>query len=355
MKAPSKKLFAITLTSLFVLTSLLQACDASKKQKKTTPLFVEAIVIQPVIWQPQIEATGTLKAEQGIMVKTEVAGKVSQIFFKPGQIVEKNTPLIQLNPDILKAQKSAAEANLTLKKMDFERFQALRKKEVASAMEYDKATAEYQSAQAAVAKANAELEQTLIRAPFGGQLGLNLVDLGDYVTPGTSVVSLQDTDPMYLDFYVPEVYLGKLKLGNTLQLKVEAYKDRIFKGKLSALNNQVDAETRMLEVRAEIPNTERLLLPGMFAEITLLLGERKPVIMIPKIALVATENGNMVYLISNQIAKKIPVITGEGDENHILVKEGLKAGDQIVTAGQLKLKEGVPVVVDNPNQNKKIP
>jgi membrane fusion protein (multidrug efflux system) len=319
---------------------------------KMPPTFVEAITVKPSSHQDQVSVTGSMIAIPGIIVKPEISGRITKIFFKSGDTVTAGTPLIEINSDLIKAQLMGARARSRLALTQFKRFTELRKTRAVSRTEFDKAQADYSSAQAEVDRIQAQLNQANIVAPFSGKLGLSQVSVGDYVNAGQSIVTLQTTDPLKVDFSIPEVYLSKVAVGQTVLLRTDAYPKEIFTGKVEAIESLINQNNRTLNVRANVPNKNAKLLPGAFVETTLQLSLQKSLIMIPQTAIVYAPEGNYVFKVVKGKAVKAAVILGERDSDNIVVKSGVKTNDVIIIAGQLKVIEGAPVVVTE-NKNPK--
>lgn len=309
------------------------------------PAFVEAITAQPTSRQDQVAATGTLIAIPGIVVKPEISGRITKIYFKSGDSIVAGAPLIEINTDILKAQLAKAQAQAQLTRLQFARFSKLYKTHDISKADFDKAQADYNSAQAQVENVQAQLRQANITTPFTGKLGLSQINIGDYVNAGQNIVNLQSLDPLKVDFSVPEAYLSKVAVGQTVLLKTDAYPEETFVGKVEAIESLINDNNRTLNIRANIPNKDGKLLPGAFVETTLQLALQQNLIIIPQTAVVYAPEGNYVFKVINGKAKKAAVILGTLDNKKVVIKSGIKAGDVIVTAGQLKIHEGAPVVV----------
>lgn len=310
------------------------------------PPMVQAETVKMQPWQQKVQATGSLAARQGIVVKPEIAGRVTFIYFKSGQDVQQGTPLLQLNQSILKSQLALNQANLALRKDQFQRAIALYQEKAMAKADYDTAKANLDSAQAQVDQAAAQLKQTDIVAPFSGKLGLRQVSIGDFVSSGQSIVNLQSLDPIIVNFSVPEIYLNKLASGDTVHIHSDAYQKKVFTGTVYAYDSIIDPDTRTLSVRASVPNPGEKLLPGAFVEVTLLLGKPENLITVPQTALVASINGTSVYKVVNGKAVETPVVVGTLENNLATIKSGLKAGDVVVTDGQNKIQENnSPIVV----------
>ncbi|MFU8797141.1 MAG: efflux RND transporter periplasmic adaptor subunit [Gammaproteobacteria bacterium] len=310
------------------------------------PAPVEVFTVEQQSWQPELKATGTLTASRGVMLRAEITGRITKILFTPGQLVDAGVPLVQLNPAILQAQLDSAKAQLTLSELNHQRMMVLFKKNTIAKADLDKSEATLKSDQAQVNRMQAYLDQTLIKAPFEGRAGLNLVHLGDYVAAGQDLVSLQDLDPIRADFSVPEAYAGKIAVGQTVQVKTALYPGQIFTGKLAEIDSVISSTTRTLAVRAHIPNKEHKLLPGAFVDIALFWGEKQNVFFVPQTAIVFDATGNYVYKIIDKKAVKTIIKLDVRNGDRVMVKEGLKIGDSIITSGQNKLHDGTAVVLE---------
>lgn len=338
----------ILLLALFgcCLSFLTLEVGIAKDKEKIPPAFVETVRVALTGEQPKVFATGNVVANPGIIVRPEVAGRITKVFFKPGEKVVVGTPLIEINPDIIKAQLARNQVDLQLKHLSYERSRQLYTTHTVSKEEYDNALAALNSAKELVEEMNARLRQTLLVASFSGRVGINLVNLGDYVNAGQDIVSLQALDPIYVDFSIPEIYVHKVNANQEISVTSESSPNEVFKGKVFAVDPLVDAKTRSVKVRALIPNPEEKLLPGTFVEVALVIGEQKQMVKIPQTAVVYDAAGNYVYKVINGHAKKTAVVLGERDGANILVKQGLVVGDTIVTAGQLRIAmDGAMVVV----------
>lgn len=337
---------------IFFITTLCYAglTTAKKAMPKMPPAFVEAVTVKPSSHQDQISATGSLVSIPGITVKPEISGRVTQIFFKSGDTVTAGSPLIQLNTDLIKAELAGAQAQARLHQTQFKRFTELHKTHDVSKAEFEKVQAEYNSARAEVERIQAHLRQANIVAPFAGKLGLSQVSIGDYINAGQNIVTLQSIDPLKVDFSIPESYLSKVAVGQTVLLHTDAYPEETFTGTVEAIESLINQSNRTLSIRANVPNKNGKLLPGTFVETTLQLAMQKQLIMIPQTAVVYTPEGNYVFKVVNHKAVKAAVVLGERDSDNIVIKSGIRINDVIVIAGQLKIQEGAQVVV---TENKK--
>lgn len=352
----------IMLKKTFIFSVLLSAISfsditlaAQAKKPAMPPAVVEAAIVQPTSDQQKIVATGTVTAVPGIVVRAEASGRITNIFFKPGDDVVAGAPLVEINPDPLKADLEQAQANEKLAQLNFDRYAKLYATHVVSKADYDQYSANLTSAKANVDLAKANLRETAIVAAFSGRLGLNLVNLGDYVSVGQDIVNLQSLTPIYVDFAMPEVYTSKIAAGQKVYAHSDAYPNETFEGEVSAYDPLVNATNRSINVRALIPNKEKKLLPGGFVEVTALVGSPQKVISIPQTAVVYAPEGNYVYKVVKDHAVKVPVTLGKRDQQNIIIEQGLVGGEQIVTSGQLKIAgDGSQVVVITPKMAKEI-
>ena len=313
-------------------------------------------------WQSRLPAIGTLKAFQGVDLTTEVQGTVKEVLFQSGETVTLGQPLLQLDSSVERAILATAEASRALARVEYQRGQDLIRRQAISKSEFDRLNAELLKAEASVAQLKAELDKKRILAPFAGTIGIRQVDTGDYLSPGTPFATQQDLSRLYEDFFLPEQEYPRLAIGQRVRLSVAAYPDAVFEGAISALNPKVEETTRNVQVRAMLANPDNRLLPGMFANIDVLLPGEKPQIVVPETAITYTLYGNSVYVINEQkdaqgavvkdsqgraqlVVERRFVETGERRDGQVLVLKGLKAGEQVVTAGQLKLDNGAHVAI----------
>lgn len=332
--------------TILLILILCFACTGCGNRGGMPPVAIEAATAKAQNWQAEILAIGTLSANQGVIIKPETSGRITAIYFHSGDQVKANGPLLQINPDIIKAQLAAAEARVTFSKANYNRIQTLFKKHVSSQSDLDTAFSSYQADAAAVSQYQAMLDQTLVRSPFEGRLGLRLVNLGDYVSMGQSITNIQDIDPLRVDFSIPEIYLSQIALGDEVLVYSQDFPHEVFHGKVYALDSSIDPNTRSLGVRAIVPNKDQKLLPGAFVEIKLLTGKVKQVVTIPEIALGNDAEGSYVYKIKDNMASKTKVVAGEHKNNQVVILDGLKTGDQVVAAGMFKIAtDQAPIII----------
>ncbi|MDE2407437.1 MAG: efflux RND transporter periplasmic adaptor subunit [Xanthomonadaceae bacterium] len=317
-------------------------------------------------WNAGGEAVGTLVAINGTNVTTEAGGVVRQISFDSGQPVSAGTVLVRLNTANEDATLKALETSARLADVQAQRWQALGKDKLVSLDDVQTRTAAAANARAQVEAQRALIAQKTIRAPFSGVLGIRQINLGQYIAPGAAIVSLQQLDPVYVDFTLPEQMIGQLGAGNTVQATVDAVPGQAFEGKITAVEPQVDASTRNFKARASLHNPEGKLRPGSFAKISFGLGVASEVVVIPQTAVSFNPYGNAVFVITAEkrkpgetdatgkpltgeklVVNQRFIKTGTTRGDLIAVTDGLKPGERVVTAGLLKLRNGSEVTIDN--------
>ena len=325
-------------------------------------ISVSAARAETLNWQSRLPAIGTLKAFQGVDLTAEVQGTVKEVLFQSGEKVALGQPLLQLDSEVERAILATAEAVRALARVEYQRGQDLIKRQAISKSEFDRLNAELLKAEASVTQLKAELDKKRILAPFAGTIGIRQVDVGDYLSPGTSFATLQDLSRLYVDFFLPEQAYPQLAIGQRVSLSVAAYPGEVFEGEISALNPKVEETTRNVQVRAMLANPDSKLLPGMFANLDVLLPGDKPQVVVPETAITYTLYGNSVYVIGEKkddqgqvvkddqgqtqlVVERRFVETGERRDGQVLIRKGLQAGEQVVTAGQLKLDNGAHVKV----------
>jgi membrane fusion protein (multidrug efflux system) len=321
------------------------------------PQTVSTTVAEESSWQPTIEAVGTLSASRQAALGAEVGGLVTAIHFESGQHVKAGQPLVELNPAPLKAQLAQLEAQAGLAAVNLKRDQAQLKVQAISQAVVDTDVATLKSMQAQVAAQKALIAQKTIVAPFSGQLGIRQVNLGQYLAPGTAVVTLQNLDPMEVDFSVPQSQIDLIRVGMKAQVESSAVPGNVFNATVTAIEPQIDTATRNLKVRARVPNPKNVLLPGVFATVRLSQGKPRDYITLPNAAVAYNPYGATVYIVKKngggangkpgQSVEQRFVTTGPTRGDQVAILSGVKAGDVVVTAGQLKLRNGSPVLINN--------
>jgi membrane fusion protein (multidrug efflux system) len=315
------------------------------------PAVVTTTQVVEQSWRPTLQAVGSVVAVQGITVANEVPGLVREILFESGQPVEAGDVLLQLDDAVDQAELRGLEASLALSELRYQRAARLIKDRSVSQSDVDTARAELTSAQALVASQRALLAKKVVRAPFSGMLGLRAVSLGQYLPAGSEIVPLQALDTVFVDFSLPERQLGSVPIGQSVAVRVDAHPDQVQRGEVIAINPGVDAVTRMVRLRASLPNPERLLRPGMFAKVSLDLGRSDSVLTLPRVAITYAPYGDAVFLLLQQdgtaTVQQRQVQTGAVIDDRVVIEGGLAAGDRVVLTGQVKLRNGMAVQVDN--------
>jgi membrane fusion protein (multidrug efflux system) len=315
------------------------------------PATVAAAEVQVESWQPHLQAVGSLVANQGILVTTEVAGKVSEIRFESGQQVEVGTLLLQLDDSIDRAELEGIVAERRLAEMQFKRREELVEKKTISRSDYDEARLRLDNAAAQLATKQAQIAKKRITAPFSGLLGIRQVDLGEYLQPGAAIVPLQQLDPLFVDYALPERHLDQVSVGQAVEIEVQAFPGEVFTGRISALNPGIDPGTRSLRIRATLENPQSRLRPGMFAQVRTVLPQRSGVLTLPRTAITYNPYGDSVFVIlegeTGAMVQRRQVETGGVRDGRVEIVAGLEAGARVVIAGQVKLRNDQSVVVDN--------
>ncbi|MBS0289596.1 MAG: efflux RND transporter periplasmic adaptor subunit [Proteobacteria bacterium] len=320
----------------------------SYMQKQGAPaVAVSTIKAQQSPWQPQINASGSLRAVKGVDVTTEIAGLVRSIQFKPGANVKKDDLLVVLNDDAEIAQLRVLIASAEIAKTTFERDKAQFEVHAVSQQTLDNDAASLKGAKAQVDQQQAIVDKKIIRAPFNGRLGISNVNPGQYLNPGDKIVTLQSLNPIYLDFYIPQQNLKQLRIGQPVVMTTDSYPGQKFTGKISTINPIIDTATRNIQVEALINNPQKILLPGMFASVEIATGKPEKHLTLPQTAISYNPYGEIAYIVKEGKAQQTFVTTGDKRGDQVTVLKGLKEGDEVVTSGQLKLKNGSAVTINN--------
>lgn len=307
------------------------------------PITVETarVQVQPLV--ESIRAVGSLLPDEAVTVTTEIAGRIERIAFREGQRVAAGDLLVQLDASVLKAELARSRSELTLSRANNERFAKLAREGMASPRSRDEALAALQAAEAGIALAEARLAKTTIRAPLSGVVGLRSVSAGAYVEPGQAIVELADTDPMKLDFRVPELALPALRNGQQVNVTIDALPGRRFKGTVYAIDPIVEVGGRAIRLRARIPNPKGELAPGLFARVEIVVDRRERAVLIPDSAVFARGDKRYVYRVVDGKARLTEIGLGVRRPGRVEVLAGLSEGDTVVTAGHQQLRDQVPV------------
>ena len=323
------------------------ACPAAVAQDAKEAVAVEAAKVVAAPLSEQVTAIGTLLSNEAVTVSSEIPGRLKEIHFQEGQPVEKGAPLFTLDDSVYRAQLADAEAKLKLAEQTHQRASQLFKNKYATAQSVDEATSSLAVNTATVELARVQLGKARIVAPFSGIVGLRHVSAGEYITSGQALVNLEAIDPVKADFRVPERFLPAIRVGQIIRIKVDAYPDDIFEGKVYAIDPRLDVAGRSLLVRALVPNKDQRLRPGLFARVTVLLQLKEDALSVPEQAIVPQGDAQYVFKIVNGKVTLTKVVTGTRREGRVEIVDGLSAGDQVVTAGQLKIRDGSAVSIVN--------
>ena len=322
-----------------------------------TPQTVSAAKAESSDWQPTIDAVGSLRAVRGADLSLEVPGVVEEILFQSGDEVQAGQILLRLRAEDEIAKLQSLEATAQLAQITYDRDVKQLKARAISQAVVDNDEANLRNAKAQVAQQKAIVDKKTLRAPFAGRLGLRQVDLGQFLSAGTVIATLQSLDPIFVDFLLPQQAVAQLTVGAKVEAKVDAFPDRVFTGKITAINPKIETASRNIQVRATLPNADQKLLPGMFATVQLETGAAQRLITLPQTAVSYNPYGSLVYLVDDKgkgadgkpqlTARQVFVTTGATRGDQVAILKGVAEGDMVVTSGQIKLRNGVPVVVDN--------
>ena len=310
---------------------------------QAVPVEAAKVVAAPL--SEQVTAVGTLLSDESVTVSAEIPGRLKEIHFTEGQPVEKGAPLFTLDDSVYRAQLADAEAKLKLAEQTYERTSKLFSSKYATAQSADEAVSNLAVTKAAVELAKVQLEKTRIVAPFSGIVGLRQVSVGEYITAGRALVNLEAIDPVKADFRVPEKFLPAIKVGQSIRIGVDAFPGDTFDGKVYAIDPRIDVAGRSLLVRAKVPNEDQRLRPGLFARVTVLLKLKEDALTVPEQAIVPQGDSQYVFKIDDGKAKLTKVTVGMRRSGRVEILSGLSADDQVVTAGQLKLRDGAQVSI----------
>jgi len=354
----------ILLIAVLAFGKFLQIKKLIASAPKPAAQVVTATKVQGAEWQPQLTSVGTLSPVRGVDVTTEIAGLVREVRFKSGDEVKAGQVLIEMNADSDIAQLRALQANADLANTTLKRDKLQLQAQAISQAQVDADEADLKAKLALAAQQKALVDKKTIRAPFAGKLGITAVNPGQYLNPGDKLVTLQTIDTVYVDFFVPQKQLASLSIGQKMNLTSDSYPGVGFAAKVTSISPKIDAATRNVQVQATVPNAKRQLLPGMFANVSLDQGELKKYLTLPQTAITYNPYGSTVFLLAPPpadskdalkddkgqaylVAQQVFVTTGPTRGDQVAILSGLKEGQTVVTSGQLKLKNGTPVIIDN--------
>ena len=304
---------------------------------------VETVRVASSVFVDDVAAVGSLKSNESVVLRPEIAGRIAAIHLREGMPAAKGAVLVALDASTQAAELRQAEANLALSQANHRRTEELYEKKFVSARARDEAGANLKVLEAAVALAQARLQKTQIRAPFAGIVGIRNVSVGDYVKEGQELVNIEDIGALKADFRLPESYLSRLRKGQSVEVSTDAMPGQTFKGTLDAIDPLLDASGRAISLRARLENPDLKLRPGMFVRVRLAFGGERQGLAVPEEALVPAGDDNFVFRVVEGKAQRVMVKVGQRRDATVEITEGLKAGDEVVSAGQLKLRDGVPV------------
>jgi membrane fusion protein (multidrug efflux system) len=320
------------------------------------PQAVTSATVESAEWVPTTSAVASLVAVRGVTLGAELPGTVREILFESGAAVRKGQVLVRLDTSAEQAQLDAARAEASLAKLALERARRLRRGEANSQADLDAAEARAKQADAAVSSLRATVAKKTLRAPFDGRISIRQVELGQVLSPGTPVASLQAVSPIHADFWLPQQALAELDAGRPVRMRTDAFPDAEWTGEVTTVNPEVDPSTRNVRVRATLPNDDGRLRPGMFANVEVLSDETREVLTVPATAVMFAPYGDSVFAIEEQegpsgettaVARQRFVRTGERRGDLVVVTSGLEAGERVVSSGAFKLRNGTAVVVDD--------
>ncbi len=322
--------------------------------QKAPPSVVSVIEARELTWQPALHAVGSFSAVQGIVVSAQLDGAITRIAFESGAAVKAGDLLVQQDISTEEALLASAEAGETLAKLSLDRSKDLRAQGTNAQAELDSAVAAFRQAQANVASLKATIEKKTIRAPFAGRAGIRQVNLGEFLRSGDAIVQLQALDPIYIDFALPQQNTSQVAPGQSVHVTVDAYPGEVFPGAVNALNPKIDDATRNFQIQATLNNAGGRLRPGMFGSVEVELPVSEKVVTVPLSSIVYNPYGNAVYVVEDNrkqggdlTVRQQFVQTGANRGDQVAIIKGVKTGDVVVTAGQLKLRNGASIVINN--------
>ena len=345
---------------LFVILAAIKAMQIRKMMAMPMvmpPTTVSSVQVKQDDWPPIFSSIGTVSAVQGATVSAELAGTVAEVKFENGGLAKKGDVLVRLDASSEEAQLKSSEADLDLARSDLARARDLAGRNVVSKAELDAAESKFKQKEGVVNNMRSMISKKEVLAPFDGQLGIRQVNVGQMITAGQQVVSLQALDPLYVDFALPQQDLPKLSPGLEVRVHTDVVPGRDFPGKLTALNSSVDPITRNVTVQATIENKDRALRPGMFTKIDVLLPDKQKTLVVPGTAVSYAPYGDSVFVIEkkkdektgkeSQVLRQQFVRVGEARGDFVSITKGLEDGQEIVSTGVFKLRNGMPVVINN--------
>lgn len=318
--------------------------ETENSQNSSNLLQVEAVQVEEETIEDQIFTSGSVLAEEDVELSAEASGIITDILFDEGSMVEEGDLLVKINDSELQAEKNRATFRLNLAEQREERQQALLERGGISQDDYDATLNEVNVIRSELDLINARINQTEIRAPFSGQVGLKYVSEGSYISPNSQIASLQSLNPIKIDFSIPERYISRVAIGDRISFTVQGV-DSTFSGEVYAIEPRISRDTRSISIRARSDNSGRLLFPGAFANITLVLNEIENALMVPSISVIPQLNSQKIYTITNGTVSEVTVQTGIRTSDQVQIIDGVAPGDTVLTTGLLQVNPGTEVEI----------
>ena len=336
-----------------------EAAEAAARPTSFPPVTVSAVQAKSADWRERIFFVGALKSQSGLEIKPQIAGQVETVEFESGQTVKKGDVLVRLKADIEKAQLQKAVAAAQLAKTDYERYRKLSQTNNIALQKLDKSEADMVEARAEVGVVRANLENKIVRAPVDGKVGIRKVNPGEVVDPGTVIAVFENAQGLFIDFEVPQAHADQVDLGQNLAFRAPGY-DEDFTGVVTGISPQISSASRALAIQAVVDKSKSRLYAGMFVEGHIVVAKKREVVIVPQTAISYSLSGDTVYVVQGLKdeagkAELRLVRVGERRGNDVSVLDGVKSGETIVTAGQIKLRNGAPVKIDNSIDTAKAP
>ncbi len=335
-----------------------KAMEAAGAGMQMPPQTVATAIAAAESWNPTINAVGSLVAENGITLSAEASGVIGRIDFTSGAKVAKGDLIAQMDVTLEEAQLRSAEASVELARLNAERIRELRSRDTLAQSEADAAEAQLKQAAAAVEQIKAAIEKKTFRAPFAGRLGIRRANLGQFLNAGDALVSLEALDPIHVDFTLPQQRLSELESGQPVRVVADAAPDRVFDGTITAIDSRIDPQTRSIRIRATLANGDELLRPGMFAKVEVVRPAGAPQVVVPVTAVNYSTSGNTVFVVETakgkgpeggdlKTVRQEVVRLGQARGDFVMILAGVKPGEEVVTLGGFKLRNGGAVIVNN--------
>ncbi|OQX00521.1 MAG: hypothetical protein BWK80_61645 [Desulfobacteraceae bacterium IS3] len=337
---------AVLFAAFFLLQHQLSASQKPEKAAKPPampPVTVEVKTVEVAPSVREISTVGTLHANESVIIRSEVGGRIVGLEFAEGEAVEADTILFRLDQSVLQAQLAKAEAELNLHRSDYKRAESLLKNQAISERERDQAYSQLKTDEANIRLIRAQSDKTVIRAPFSGTLGLRRVSIGDVINAGQDLVNLEDVSMLKAEFKIPEIHSDLIAKGQKVELRTDAFPDEMFEAEIYAINPRIDQQGRSLVVRAVLGNPEQRLRPGQFVQAGVEVSREENALFIPEQAVIPQPNRQFVWKVQNEQAVMSEIKTGMRKKGMVEVKFGLQAGDRVITGGIQKIAEGMPV------------